>query len=154
MLRGGAEHLQDADAPAASPAVAALGVALVTPADSTHRAFVYRPKGGRQTGAPWSGPYEDSYLRTTVMETVQNATFLGDYGSGSLAMFDGLTLSDVLAIRNSDVWRSYTYALDSLLAEPWLISHPERGLPFVYGRYTALAKLISGIVPRDAADPP
>jgi hypothetical protein len=88
------------------------------------------------------------------METVQDAIFVGGYTSGSLAMFDGLTLSDVVAIRNSEAWRRYIQALDSLLAEPWLMSHPERGLPFVYGRYASLIDYISGISPRSpAADP-
>ena len=131
-----------------SSLAAALGLALVTPADSAHRSVVYRPKGAQQVGAMWNGPYEGSYVRTTVMETVQDAIFVSDYSSGSLAIFDGLTLSDIVAIRNTDVWRSYILALDSLLAEPWLMSHPERGLPFVYNRYGALMAYISGIVPR------
>jgi Caspase domain len=126
---------------------AALGLALVTPADSAHRSVVYRPEGVQQASPTWRGAYEASYVRTTVMETVQDAIFVDGYGSGSLAMFDGLTLSDVVAIRNSDVWRGYTQALDSLLAEPWLMSHPERGMPYVYGRYAELIRYISGIVP-------
>ena len=81
------------------------------------------------------------------MEAVQHAIFVSDYSSASLAIFDGLTLSDVVAIRNSEVWRRYTQALDSLLAEPWLMSHPERGLPFVYGRFGELIKHVSGIAP-------
>lgn len=132
---------------------AALGLALITPADSAHRSVVYRPSGAQQAGAAWSGHYDSTYLRTTVMETVQDAIFVGDYGSESLAIFDGLTLSDVVAIRNSDVWRLYSQALDALLAEPWLMSHPERGLPFVYGRYGALLSHISGIVPGGLAGP-
>ena len=132
---------------------AALGLALVAPADSGHRSVIYRPKGAQQ-GADWNGPYEGAYLRTTVMETVQDAIFVGSYSSGSLSVFDGLTLSDVIAIRRSDVWRRYSEALDSLLAEPWLMSHPERGLPFVYGRYAALIDHISGVLPRgQRADP-
>jgi hypothetical protein len=123
---------------------AALGLALVAPADSGHRSVIYRPSRASQ-GDVRSGSYEGSYLRTIVMETVQDAIFVGDYTSGSLAMFDGLTLSDVVAIRNSEVWRRYSQALDSLLAEPWVMSHPERGLPFVYGRYSALIDYISGI---------
>lgn len=133
---------------------AALGLALVTPADSAHRSVIYRPKTPQKVDAAWSGPYGGSYLRTIVMEAVQDAIFVGDYTSGSLAMFDGLTLSDVVAIRNSDVWRRYSQALDSLLAEPWLLSHPERGLPFVYGRYAALIDHISGIAPRGPATDP
>jgi hypothetical protein len=127
---------------------AALGLALIAPADSAHRSVVYRPEGVRQAGATWDGPYEASYLRTTVMETAQHAVFAEDYSPASLDIFDGLTLSDVVAIRNSDVWRTYMHALDSLLAEPWLMSHPERGLPFVYARFAALIKHISGIVLR------
>jgi len=130
---------------------AALGLALVAPADSGHRSVIYRPKGAPQAGLAWTGPYERGYLQTMVMETVQDAIFVGGYSSRSLAMFDGLTLSDIVAIRNSDAWRSYSRALDSLLAEPWLMSHPERGLPFVYGRYAALIEHISGIVPRSLA---
>jgi len=133
---------------------AALGLALVAPADSGHRSVVYRPSRAAQADAVGSGSYEGSYLRTIVMETVQDAIFVGGYTSGSLAMFDGLTLSDVVAIRNSEAWRRYIQALDSLLAEPWLMSHPERGLPFVYGRYASLIDYISGISPRSpAADP-
>jgi hypothetical protein len=127
---------------------AALGLALVAPADSGHRSVVYRPKGVQQVGREWTGPYEGSYLQTMVMETVQDVIFVGDYSSRSLTMFDGLTLSDVVAIRKSDEWRGYSQALDSLLAEPWLMSHPERGMPFVYGRYAELIKHISGILPR------
>jgi Caspase domain len=130
---------------------AALGLALVAPADSGHRSVIYRPKGPQQAARASSGPHEGGYLQTMVMETVQDAIFVGGYGSASLAMFDGLTLSDVVAIRNSDEWRTYSRALDSLLAEPWLMSHPERGLPFVYGRYAALIEHISGIMPRDLA---
>lgn len=128
---------------------AALGLALIAPADSAHRSVVYRPKGVQQVGGTWDGPYEASYLRTTVMETAQHAVFAEGYSPASLAIFDGLTLSDVVAIRNSDVWRTYMHALDSLLAEPWLMSHPECGLPFVYARFAALIKHISGIEPRD-----
>lgn len=128
---------------------AALGLALIAPADSAHRSVVYRPPGAQQADAAWDGPYEASYLRTTVMETAQHAIFARGYTPASLTVFDGLTLSDVIAIRKSDVWRSYTQSLDSLLAEPWLMSHPERGLPFVYSRFAALIKHISGIVPRD-----
>lgn len=130
---------------------AALGLALVTPADSAHRSVVYRPRGLKPGDSSRTELREVSYLRTTVMETVQDAIFVDDYSSGSLAMFDGLTLSDVVAIRGSEVWRNYSRALGSLLAEPWLMSHPERGLPFVYGRYAALIKYISGIVPRGLA---
>jgi hypothetical protein len=133
----------------------ALGLALVSPADSAHRSVVHLPARALEAGIAWSGPYEGSYLRTTVMEAVQSAVFVSGYGSGSLAMFDGLTLSDVVAIRNSEVWRSYSRALDSLLAEPWLMSHPERGLPYVYGRYAALIHHISGLaVPRTVSTRP
>jgi uncharacterized caspase-like protein len=127
---------------------AALGLALIAPADSAHRSVVYRPKGFLHAGTKWDGPYEVDYLRTTVMETAQHAVFAEGYSPASLAIFDGLTLSDVVAIRNSDVWRTYMHSLDSLLAEPWLMSHPERGLPFVYARFAALIKHISGIAPR------
>lgn len=127
----------------------ALGLALIAPADSAHRSAVYLPKGVQQTDSQWDGPYEASYLRTAIMETIQHALFVKGYNSASLAIFDGLTLSDVVAIRNSDVWRSYVHALDSLLTKPWLISHPERGLPFVYAQFDTLIKHISGIVPRD-----
>jgi hypothetical protein len=133
---------------------AALGLALVTPADSAHRSVLYLPAGAQRGDAARSGSYEGSYVRTTIMEAVQDAIFVGGYSSGSLAMFDGLTLSDVVAIRQSDVWRSYSRALDSLLAEPWLMSHPERGLPFVFGRYAALIEHISGLVPRGLAAGP
>ncbi len=133
---------------------AALGLALVAPADSGHRSVIYRPPRARQANTVWSGPYDGTYLRTIVMETVQDAIFVGDYTSGSLAMFDGLTLSDVVAIRNGEIWRRYSQALDSLLAEPWLMSHPERGLPFVYGRYAALIDYISGISSRSPETDP
>ena len=133
---------------------AALGLALVTPADSGHRSVIYRPPRARQADTVGSGRYDGSYLRTIVMETAQDAIFVGDYTSGSLAVFDGLTLSDVVAIRNSEVWRRYSQALDSLLAEPWLMSHPERGLPFVYGRYAALIDYISGISSRSPVTGP
>ena len=130
---------------------AALGLALVAPADSGHRSVIYRPPRAQQSEIAWSGSYGGSYLRTIVMETVQDAIFVGDYTSESLAMFDGLTLPDVVTIRSSEVWRRYSQALDSLLAEPWLMSHPERGLPFVYGRYAALIDYISGISSRRPA---
>lgn len=129
----------------------ALGLALIAPADSAHRSAVYRPKGEPQGAATLAGPSEARYLQTAVMETAQHALFAADYSSASLAVFDGLTLSDVVAIRNSDVWRDYTQVLDSLLAEPWLMSHPERGLPIVYGRLAALIKYISGVVPAHLA---
>ena len=127
----------------------ALGLALITPADSAHRSLVYRPHGVRQASTTPVGSFDANYLRTTVMETAQHAVFAGGYGHASLAIFDGMTLSDVVAIRKSDVWRTYMHALDSLLAEPWLMSHPERGLPFVYARFAALIKHMAGIVPRD-----
>jgi hypothetical protein len=127
---------------------AALGLALMTPSDSCHRSVVYRPRGARQ-GVGWNGPYEGSYLQTTLMETVQHALFEEDFTTGALSVFEGLTLSDVIAIRRSEVWLRYMQALDSLLAEPWLMSHPERGLPFVYGQYAALIAHISSVPTRD-----
>lgn len=133
---------------------AALGLALVTPADSGHRSVIYRPPSAPEADNVGSRPYASNYLRTIVMETAQDAIFVGDYTAGSLAMFDGLTLSDVVTIRNSEVWRRYSQALDSLLAEPWLISHPERGLPFVYGRYAALIDYVSGVSSHSPATDP
>jgi hypothetical protein len=126
---------------------AALGLALIAPADSAHRSVVYRRKKAGKSSPLLNAPYGGRYLRTTIMETVQHAMFVSDYSSASLAIFDGLTLSDVIAIRNSGVWRRYAQALDSLLAEPWLMSHPEQGLPFVHGRFAELIKYISGIAP-------
>jgi hypothetical protein len=130
---------------------AALGLALVAPADSAHRSVIFRPGGSHEIDAALSEQYGGSFLRTVAMEAVQDAIFVGDYTSGSLSIFDGLTLSDVVAIRDSDVWRRYSEALDSLLAEPWLLAHPEHGLPFVYGRYAALIDHISGTAPRGPA---
>jgi hypothetical protein len=125
---------------------AALGLALITPADSGHRSVVYRPRAARQSRG-LSRPNKGSYLQTTLMETVQDALFVKDFSTGVLSVFEGLTLSDVIAIRHSEVWRQYMQALDALLDEPWLMSHPERGLPFVYGRYAALIAHISGMRP-------
>ena len=130
---------------------AALGLALVAPADSAHRSVIFRPGRSHENDAAWSEQYGRSFLRTIAMETVQDAIFVGDYTSGSLSIFDGLTLSDVVEIRKSEVWRRYSEALDSLLDEPWLLAHPEHGLPFVYGRYAALIDHISGIAPRGPA---
>jgi hypothetical protein len=126
-----------------------LGLALISPADSAHRAFVCHQKEAGKGSASLNVLYEEGHLRTSIMEAVQHAIFASDYSSASLAIFDGLTLSDVIAIRNSEAWQRYTQALDSLLEEPWLMSHPERGLPFVYGRFAELIKHISGITPTD-----
>jgi hypothetical protein len=61
-----------------------------------------------------------------------------------LRLAAGNPSSRSIAIRSSDSWLRYIHAVDALLAEPWLLSHPERGLPHVYGRYAILIEEIGG----------
>jgi hypothetical protein len=112
----------------------ALGRGLATPVDSLHRSLVRHATAGR--AAVIGG--------AAIVEAIQNALFLGRQGLGALRSFEGLTLSDVLTIRASKAWHDYAAAVDDLLNAPWLLSHPERGLPAVYGKFGRLIRFVSG----------
>lgn len=124
----------------------ALGVALTTPVDSAHRSVVHSPNFFQPDGS--SDGFDTRRVRTAIMETIQDALFARDFATGAVSVFEGLTLADVVAIRSSETWRRYMLAVDALLNEPWLLSHPERGLPYVYGRYGDLIEYIGGTAGR------
>jgi hypothetical protein len=114
----------------------ALGLGLVTPADSLHRSLLHPPT---------PAPSADRPATPAIMETIQNALFLSRLGTEALNSFDGLTLSDVLRIRASQPWEEYAHAVDDLLQTPWLMSHPERGVPSVYRKYGQLVRYVADL---------
>jgi hypothetical protein len=119
-----------------------LQLALATPADSVHRSVIHYPNFF-QDGTSGSG-FDPSRVRVAVMETIQDSLFRRDFTTGALSVFDTLTLPEVVTIRKSEVWQKYTHAVESLLEEPWLFPHPERGLVYVYRCYDDLIAYLSG----------
>ncbi len=117
-----------------------LGVALGGPVDSVHRSVVHASNhqslGGGLDPAP---------LRTAVLETIQDALFRRAYDAGALSVFDGIPLARVVEIRAGKPWLRYTAAVDGLLAEPALLSHPERGLRQVLQNYDELIESIGSV---------
>lgn len=120
-----------------------LQLALATPVDSVHRSVVHYPNFF-QDGAPSDG-FDPARVRVAITETIQNALFRRDFTTGALSAFDVLTLSQVVTIRKSEVWRKYAAAVALLLDEPWLFPHPERGLTHVYRCYDDLIAYIGTI---------
>ena len=107
----------------------ALGKALVTPTETLHRsALLEHPSG--PVNMRWDAP--------AIMEVVQNALFTWNSKTEALRPFEGLTLAQVLGIRQSQTWIDYADALDDLLRHPWKASHPDRGIPIMYKKYRAL----------------
>jgi hypothetical protein len=119
-----------------------LQLALATPVDSVHRSVVHYPNFF-QDGASGDG-FDPARVRVAIMETIQGALFRRDFTAGALSAFDALTLSEVVTIRKSEVWRKYADAVAVLLDEPWLFPHPERGLTHVYRCYDDLIAYIGG----------
>ncbi|MEU4237161.1 hypothetical protein [Actinoplanes sp. NPDC026619] len=107
-----------------------LGIALITPVDSANRSVVHHPNF-LQTSARRGG-YNARRVQISIQEAIQH------FSAGSLKVFERLTLADVVEIRTNPVWLSYARSVDALLKEPWLMSHPERGLPHVYARHQDL----------------
>jgi hypothetical protein len=121
-----------------------LQLALTTPADSVHRSVVHNPNFF-QDEIPGDG-FDPSRVRAAIMETIQDALFRRDFTTGALSVFDAVTLPQVVTIRKSEPWREYADAVGVLLEEPWLLPHPERGLPHVYRCYDDLIAYIGGRV--------
>jgi hypothetical protein len=119
-----------------------LQVALTGPADSVHRSVVHHPNFF-QDDITGDG-FDPGRVRTAIMETIQNALFRRDFSTGVLSVFESVTLPQVVTIRKSEPWQTYADAVDALLAEPWLLPHPERGLLHVYRCYDNLIAYIAG----------
>jgi hypothetical protein len=119
-----------------------LGVALAGPADSVHRSVVHNPPVFQNE--PADPRFDAAQVRSAIMETIQDALFRRDYHAGALSAFDGITMSDVVTIRASGLWKSYRNAVRALLAEPSFLSHPERGLRAVFQRYDQLIDFVGG----------
>jgi hypothetical protein len=119
-----------------------LGVALAGPVDSVHRSMVHSPSFFQDE--PGETRLDVARVRSAVMETIQDALFRRGYGVGALSVFDGVTLPDVVRIREGEPWKRYARAVDTLLAEPWLLAHPERGLREVLQRYDDMISAIGG----------
>jgi hypothetical protein len=118
-----------------------LQLALTTPVDSVHRSVVH-PNFFQDEAV--RNEFDPARVRASIMETVQDALFRRDFSTGALSVFDAVTLPQVVVIRNSEPWRRYVDAVDVLLAEPWLLPHPERGLLHVYNCYDDLIAHIGG----------
>ncbi|MEV4707127.1 hypothetical protein [Actinoplanes sp. NPDC049316] len=103
-----------------------LGVALTKPVDSAHRSLVHHPNFF-QTGEDPEA-FDSARVRAAVMEAVHDA--LSDWPA-----LGDLSLARVVAVRASRPWRRYTMAVDTLLDEPWLLSHPRYGLGEVRRRH-------------------
>jgi hypothetical protein len=126
-----------------------LRLALTSPADSVHRSLVHSPNFFQDEISSdqdeiSSGGFHPSRVRAAIMETIQDALFRRDFTTGALSVFETVTLSEVVTIRKSELWRKYTDAVSALLAEPWLLPHPERGLLHVYRCYDELVAYIAG----------
>lgn len=119
-----------------------LQLALATPADSAHRSVVHNPNFF-QDDFQGEG-FDPARVRAAIMETVLDALFWHDFTTGALSAFDGVTLPQVVTIRRSETWLKYSNAVNVLLEEPWLLPHPERGLPHVYRCYDELIGFIGG----------
>jgi len=119
-----------------------LRLALTTPADSVHHSTIHVPNFFQDKAS--SNRFDPARVRAAMMETIQNALFRRDFTGGALTVFDGVTLPQVVTIRRSELWRKYIHAIDELLEEPWLLAHPERGLPYVYRCYDNLIAHIGG----------
>lgn len=123
---------------------AELEMALATPIDSVHRSVVHSPNFF-QDEVPGDG-FSPARVRTSIMETIQDALFRRDFSTGALSVFDRVTLPQVVAIRKSEPWQKYVKAVDVLLEEPWLLPHPERGILHVYRCYDDLIAFIGSSV--------
>jgi hypothetical protein len=119
---------------------AELQLALAAPVDSVHRSVVHSPNFF-QDEAQGDG-FDPARVRTSVMETIQDALFRRDFSTGALSVFNEITLRHVVTIRKSELWQKYVEAVDVLLEEPWLLPHPERGLLHVYRCYDDLLAFI------------
>lgn len=121
-----------------------LQLAMTTPVDSVHRSVVHNPNFF-QDEVQGDG-FHPGRVRAAIMETIQSALFRRDFSTGALSVFEAVTLPQVVTIRRSEPWRAYTDAVNALLAEPWLLSHPERGILHVYRLYDDLISYIRGRV--------
>ena len=121
---------------------AELELALVTPVDSVHRSVVHNPNFFQDEVL--GDGFSPARVRTSIMEAIQHALFRHDFSTGTLSVFDRVTLPQVVAIRKSEPWQRYVKAVDVLLEEPWLLPHPERGILHVYSCYDDLIAFIDG----------
>jgi len=119
---------------------AELQLALVTPVDSVHRSAVHSLNFFQDEVL--SNGFDPARVRTSIMETIQDALFRHDFSTGALSVFDAVTLPHIVSIRKSEPWQKYIKAVDVLLEEPWLLPHPERGLLHVYRCYDDLMAFI------------
>jgi hypothetical protein len=126
----------------------ALGLPLLSAADSVHRSVVH--KRGFAYARPEAKaasrlPDRADRARSNLLGMIQDAMFLRDRVTGRYAMFDDLDLSDVFDLRRSAPWVEYIKVVERLVEEPWMLSHPQRGMMAVLRRYDTLAEHIGRV---------